>query len=82
MVIIRHSCDIFESVDRPQLSRSITRDGLDWLMRHIGPIPYGINDTSRHHPWRHRVWDLGPDSKHVFFFYEKRDAMLFKLVWA
>jgi len=51
-------------------------------MEHIGPVPYGINDTSRHHPWRCRVWNLGPDSEHVFFFHEKRDAMFFKLVWA
>lgn len=84
MVIIPHTLKVFQ---RTTLGISVSgnprSDVKAWLARCVGPEQYLFTgETSEEQPWRHRVWSIGEDSSHCFFFYRKKDAVLFKLAWS
>lgn len=83
MVIIPHTLKVFQRTPMGTSISGIPRSDVKaWLVMNVGLEQYLLTgDTSKEQPWRHRVWSVGEDSSHCFFFFRKRDAMWFKLTW-
>lgn len=62
------------------LKMRISPDLKGWLWS-FGPEAPGIEDTSDDYMWRHRSFVPGTEGLHVFFFYRRRPAIMFKLRW-
>jgi len=83
MVLVNHTPQIFIPSSDGYTTFSIRSEVLNWLIEFIGlPELHSCLDVSAQTPWRERVWSLGPESQHCFFFHTKNQAILFKLVWA
>ncbi len=84
MVIIPHTPRVFRRTPMNSTISSLPKDDVKlWLVQNVGTEQFHLgSDTNEKKPWRHRVWTTGADSSHCFFFFNKRDAMLFKLAWS
>jgi len=62
------------------LALRIDQSVIDWLEM-IGPAALALDKTSDEHPWRCRSFVPDRSGTHVFFFYRRHHAQLFKLRW-
>lgn len=81
MVLLPYTDRMFLRGQMGTMTSMIRHDVIDWMIRHVG-VNSGYDDAHPAKPWRARVWNTGEDARHCFFFYHKRDALLFKLTWA